>query len=55
MSTRQSGRNANVNHDQMTVMCINNACDVRELGEQMMGNQPYKDTWALTGVNTNIK
>lgn len=31
-SSDQPGRNVNVNDDRMTVICINNGCDVREMG-----------------------
>ena len=32
-SLDQPGRNVNVSDYQMTVICINNRCDVREMGE----------------------
>lgn len=36
-SLDQPRRNVNVNDDQMIVICINNGCDIREMGEGVTG------------------
>lgn len=40
------------NHDQMTVTCIRNECDIREMEEGMMALTVCSHPGALTGVGT---